>query len=258
MQIGIVESDNPKAKELGGKVREYLQSKGQEVVEAGGAQIIFTLGGDGTLIHTACKYAEKQVPIMGINMGKLGFLTACEADKWQEACDAAIDGKMVVSVRMSVDAEVGEKTYRAVNEIVLKEMYRVMEIEVKVNGLKFLEVSGDGILVGTQTGSTAYSLSAGGPIVDPKVDCFLLTPLNAHSLPIPSFVLSPDDKVELLAKKGNDVALVIDGQEHTKVKEGDVVVLKKGQFPIKLGYLEEEHFVNALNAKFGLAKRFEQ
>lgn len=279
MKFGIVVGkDNKKAKDLGVKIEDFLWEKGQEAVTEGfkGADFIVTLGGDGTLIHAACANLELEIPVVGINLGKLGFLTACEAEDWQEAVQKLIDGKYFVSERMTLEAEVvsgselrvtgkpetsnqkpaTSNVFRAVNEVVIKGLYRVVDLEVTVKRQKFLEASGDGVIVATQTGSTAYSLSAGGPIVDPDLDCFVLTPVNAHGLPVPSVILSPNDEIEISIRDGENVSLIIDGQEHTKVEVGSVVKVNKGKHRVKLIYFEENHIIKSLNAKFGLADRF--
>lgn len=278
MKFGIVVGkDNQKAEDLKSKIQAYLVQKGHKVSfdEFKGADFIVTLGGDGTLIHAACTNLELGIPVVGINLGKLGFLTAAEADDWQEALNKLIDGKYFISERMTIEAEVVEGSellaagkrltrnqkpvtsykYRAVNEVVIKGLYRVVDLEVTVKRQKFLESSGDGVIISTQTGSTAYSLSAGGPIVDPELDCFVLTPVNAHGLPVPSVVLSPDDEIEIKVEEGENVSLIIDGQEHTKLEEGSVVKVNQGKHRVKIVYFEEHHIIRALNAKFGLANR---
>lgn len=282
MKFGIaVGKDNQKAKDLSERIEDYLKEKGHEVLfgDFSGADFIVSLGGDGTLIHAACASLELEIPVVGINLGKLGFLTACEADEWQESIQKLIDGKYFISERMTLDASIekldkahprgvlqvsprlhpaGESSgsYRAVNEVVIKGLYRVVDLEVTVKNRKFLQASGDGVIVATQTGSTAYSLSAGGPIVDPDLDCFVLTPVNAHGLPVPSVVLSPNDEVEITIKEGENVSLIIDGQENKKVEVGSVVKINKGKHRVKLIYFEDHHIIRALNAKFGFAERF--
>ncbi len=264
MKIGIISAkDIKKASEISSKVSEFLRSKGHVVAEnLKEAEIVITLGGDGTLLHSACEHIELGVPFVGINVGTLGFLTAAEADDWQEALEKIIDGKYFVSERMTIESSIQNSKsqtpnskYRALNEIVVKGMYRVVNLEITVNGQKFLNTSGDGVIVATQTGSTAYSLSAGGPIVDPEVDSLLITPVNAHGLPIPSVVLSPDDEIIIKVIGGNDISLTIDGQEHVGVEVGDVIKVTRGKHRVKLIYFEKDQFLKSLNAKFGLASR---
>ena len=267
MKIGIVfKEESKKAKEIYGKVTAYLKSKKQQVLsgkEFNRADYIITLGGDGTLIHTACEYTELGVPFVGINTGNLGFLTAKEADDWQKAIDGILKNQVFISERITLEASLEKsearnpksETYRAVNEAAIKGFLRIIELEIAVNGEKFLKVLGDGVIVSTQTGSTAYSLSSGGPIVDPHLDCLLITPINPIGLPIPSVVISPDDVVLVKVVKGDDVSLIIDGQEHTKLKEGETIKFNKGKYNVKFGYFDKQHFLKSLNAKFGLLGR---
>lgn len=253
----VVSPNNRKAKEVASLVEKYLNRRKHEVLDKAGkgTDFIVTLGGDGTLLHTACKYADLMVPFCGINVGTLGFLTAEEGDNWKAAIENLIEGKYFVSERMTLESVVGDRKLRAVNEVVVKGLYRVVDLEVEVSGRKFLEVVGDGLIVATQTGSTAYSLSAGGPIVDPDLDSLLLTPINSIGLPIPSVVLSPSDVVEIKLRKGDDVSLIADGQEHTRMEVGDVVKVVGSEKRVKFVYFDEHQFINSLNAKFGLASR---
>lgn len=279
MRFGIVAAkDIIRAQELAKKIKKYLEVKGHQIAgeKLESADVVLTLGGDGTLIHTACENAPLGVPFIGINAGTLGFLTAAEADEWRETVDKIVKGDYVISERMTLEAslvtshqsletrsnkslktkDLRLKTiYRAVNEIVVKGMYRVVNLGILVNGQQFLRITGDGVIVATPTGSTAYSLSAGGPIVDPEVDCLLVTPINAVGLPIPSVVLSADDVIEIKVVSGNDVSLVVDGQEHTKVTKEQSVKVIKGRYRVKFGYFDKHRFLKALNAKFGLALR---
>ena len=274
MRFGIITAkDNKKAQEISEKIEKYIDGKKHEVVsDLARCGLVLTLGGDGTLIHAASEYADLGIPFFGINVGTLGFLTAVEVDEWQRAVDKIIEGKYFVSERMTLEASIesdskfqiplrlrsGSSTnskFRALNEIVVKGMYRVVDLDIHVDSQKFLSIVGDGVIIATQTGSTAYSLSAGGPIVDPEIDCFLVTPVNAHGLPIPSVALSPNNTVEIKIKEGDDVSLIIDGQEHTKVSMGQVIRVSKGKHRVKFAYFDKHHFLKALNAKFGLASR---
>ena len=277
MKFGVVfKEENKRGRELAKRVKEYLESKGQQVLDQRnlkGAEIIITLGGDGTLIHTACEYAHLEVPFVGINTGSLGFLTAAEARDWEWALEKLTKSEYLTSRRMTVEARVRRvtnaqrlKPFRAVNEVVIKGLYRVVDLEVAVDGEKLMKILGDGVIVSTQTGSTAYSLSAGGPIVDPNLDSILVTPINPIGLPIPSVVLSPDDSIAVKVTQGRDVSLVLDGQEHTKLVGGpadakalagrqSVVEIKRGEYDIRLIYFDKHQFIKSLNAKFGLSGR---
>lgn len=273
MKIGIVfKEENKKAREIAQKAIDYLKNKGETTLgdkNLVGANYILTFGGDGTLIHSASRYAHFNVPFVGINTGGLGFLTAADSQSWQEAIDKIIAGKIFVSERMTIETTLSRRTtspstssgqarlrpFRAVNEVVIKGLYRVIDLGIKVNSEDFLKISGDGVIVSTQTGSTAYSLSSGGPIVDPDLDCFLITPINPIGLPIPSAVLSPTDEIAIRLVHGDDISLIIDGQEHTKLSEGQQIKISRGKYNIKFGYFDKYHFLKALHGKFGLRNR---
>jgi len=145
--------------------------------------------------------------------------------------------------------------YRAINEAAIKGSFRVSDLEIAIENEKLLKLVGDGLIVAAQTGSTAYALSAGGPIIDPHLDCLLLTPINSTGLPIPPVLFSPKDTVTVKLINGEDVDLVLDGQEHIKLEVGDTIKIGKGKYKVKLGYFDKNHFIKALNAKFGLASR---
>lgn len=258
MKFGIFYKDgNEKAQKLSGEISEHLKAKGHEVYKdknLAGSDFILTIGGDGTLIHTACEFVELGIPFVGLNIGRLGFLTAAEADDWKEVVEKLEDGKVYVSERIMVEAKVGDKEFRGVNEVAVKGLYRVIDLDVVVGGEDLLRITGDGVIVATQTGSTAYSLSSGGPIVDSDLDCLLITPINPIGLPIPSIVVSPNDEVEVKLEAGDDVSLIVDGQEHTRLNIGDSVLLSRAKFKIKFAYLDKNHFIKSLNAKFGLSR----
>ncbi|MCR4325128.1 MAG: NAD(+)/NADH kinase, partial [Candidatus Curtissbacteria bacterium] len=268
-KFGVVAAkDNTKAQDLAKEVASYIEGKGHDVVDEANlseVEAVITIGGDGTLLHVSCANMELNVPFIGINEGTLGFLTAAEGKDWQEVVDHVLEGNYEVSESMTIEANLEPETrnrkfetFRALNEIVVKSAYRVVNLEVFVNGQKFLNISGDGVIISTQTGSTAYSLSSGGPIVDPQIDAILITPISAHGLPIPSVVISPENTVEVKVIAGDDVSLIIDGQQHESVSKGQSIKVSKGKSRVKLGYLDRDHFLKALNAKFGLASRLTQ
>src|SRR3989344_4305773 len=172
MKFGIVvKKGHRKGEELVSKVRPYLKSKGHDVLDEKNfksADYILTFGGDGTLIHTACEYIELGIPLVGINTGNLGFLTAIESNQWQEAIKNLISGKVFLSERITIEAQISgsKEVFRAINEAAIKSYFRMSELSISIDDGRFLRVLGDGVIIATQTGSTAYSLSSGGPIVD--------------------------------------------------------------------------------------------
>ena len=256
----VVKKGHKRGEVLISKVKPYLKSKGHEVLEEKdfkSADYILTFGGDGTLIHTACEYIKLGIPLVGINTGNLGFLTAIESNQWEKAIENLLSNKVFLSERITIEAQVSgsKEIFRAINEAAIKSYFRMSELEILIDDGRFLKVLGDGVIIATQTGSTAYSLSSGGPIVDSALDCLLVTPINPIGLPIPSVVLAPQKNISVKVIKGDDVSLIIDGQEHTKLKQGDEVALRQGKFKVKFAYFDKSHLFRALNAKFGLSGR---
>ncbi len=260
MKFGIVfKEDNEKAKKLSEKISDFLRLKKHEAARQDnlkGSDYILAIGGDGTLIHKACEFAHLQIPFVGLNVGRLGFLTTAEGKDWKEAIEKLLEGKVFLSERISISANVNGMDYLAVNEIVIKGVYRVIDLDIEIDGENFMRIAGDGVIIATQTGSTAYSLSSGGPIVEPELNCFLVTPINPIGLPIPSVIVAPDDQIKVSLDEGEDVSFIVDGQEHTKLSIGQKILIKKGQFKIKFAYFDKHHFIRALNVKFGLSGRF--
>lgn len=259
MKIAVVyKEDNQKARAIASDIKNFTLGKGCELLDEKNikdADYIVVLGGDGTLIHNAAKYCEIEIPIIGINTGNVGFLTAAEASDWKVALEKIISGKVCISQRIYLKISVGEKVFNAVNEAVIKGLLRVIDLDVVVDGEEFLRIVGDGVIVATQTGSTAYSLSAGGPIVDAELDSLIVTPINPIGLPIPSAVLSSDDEIVVKVVSGEDVSLIVDGQHIEKIAQGARIKIRKSEKKIKLGYFSKHHFLNNLNTKFGLSSR---
>ncbi len=261
MKFGIVyKLGNEKAHEAVERAQKFLLSKGHQVFgedKIKNAQTILTFGGDGTLIHKSSQFAYLGVPFVGINTGNLGFLTAVEEKDLEKVVEYVASGKLYLSERITLEVQISgsSKRHVAVNEAVIKGSYRVAELKIHVNGEEFLKVLGDGVIVATPTGSTAYSLSSGGSIVDPEINSLIVTFINPIGLPIPSVVLSPDNEIEIELVRGDDVSLIIDGQEHEKLIVGQKVKIIRGKHSVKFGYLDKHQFLKSLNAKFGLANR---
>ena len=163
MKFGIVvKKGHRKGEELVSKVRPYLKSKGHDVLDEKNfksADYILTFGGDGTLIHTACEYIKLGIPLVGINTGNLGFLTAIESNQWQEAIKNLLSDKVFLSERITIEAQVQPETrnqepetiYRAINEAAVKSYFRMSELSISIDDGRFLRVLGDGVIISTHT-----------------------------------------------------------------------------------------------------------
>jgi len=181
---------------------------------------LLTLGGDGTMLRGARFLAGREVPILGVNLGKLGFLTSCGREDAEAAVRALASGDFLAEARMAIEARATtsdgtEKRWTALNDIVLHKggFARVVRLRVEANGETVASYAADGLVISTPTGSTAYSLSAGGPVVFPTVESIILTPISAHTLAIRPLVLPPSAEVTVQADDGPEELLVtVDGQ----------------------------------------------
>jgi len=224
-------------------------------------ECIFVLGGDGTLIRAAVKLVAKNIPLIGVNLGTLGYLCELEAKDVFDAITRLLQDNYVLEERMTLTgygemhgAQTTERT--ALNEIAIHRTgsLSILNLILYVNGKYLHTFRGDGILVSTPTGSTGYNLSAGGPIVDPKASMLVLTPINAHNLNAKSIVIGAGDEVMIeignRRVEGDEAALVsFDGDGVGKLAVGDKFVIKKADATIKICKLNEESFLEILRKK---------
>lgn len=199
------------------------------------ADAAVSLGGDGTLLAAARRAAPAGVPVLGVNMGRLGYLTAADVSRLDKTLAALIEGELPVSRRLMLEARAGTAPARtAVNDCVVRgrDVARVVSLSVKVDGEPLGAFVGDGLIIATPTGSTAYSLAASGPIVQPELDVLLLTPICSHSLTQRPLVLSADGTVEITLDKdgrSSEVVVSLDGQSSFSLKPGKSVTIRRAQ-----------------------------
>jgi NAD+ kinase len=219
---------------------------------------LLTLGGDGTLLRAARLVPERAVPILGVNLGRLGFLTCCPASQFEEALRRLASGDYVVEARMTLDARVtdaagGERQrWRALNDVVLHKggFARVVAVRVEADGQTVGHFSADGVVIATPTGSTAYNLSAGGPVVVPTLETILLTPVSAHTLALRPLVLPPSSIVTLRGNDGPDELLVtVDGQVGCTFSAGDTLVIQRSTAPVPIVRFPEDSFFSTMREK---------
>lgn len=221
-----------------------------------GTDCIITIGGDGTLIQTARATVGSEVPLIGINRGHLGYLTRLqEENDIAPAMRRLVEGDYVLEERMMLDAEIsaaGRCRFRdlALNEVMLgrHNALRAIDFFVYVNGRLLNEYLADGMLVATPTGSTAYSLSAGGPIAKPQAQLMILTPICSHAVNARSIILSPDDEVKLVPKTDTQV-LSCDGDSVEALRLGEEVLVRRSAHVTRLVRLENESFLDTLRNK---------
>lgn len=216
------------------------------------------LGGDGSIIDAAHRIIGYDIPIIGINFGHVGYLTELEIGE-NSGIDRIISGDYTTDERMMLEAQVRDKDgeirakYTVLNDLVLTNgpVARLISFDVFANGVKVQSCRADGAVVATPTGSTAYSLSAGGPVLDPTLEGICLTPICPHTLSSRPVVFGGNSEIEITNIKNNNssVYLNADGRDVTPINEGDSISIHKSEYKIKLIRLKGYGFLSVLNAK---------
>jgi NAD+ kinase len=220
--------------------------------------LLLTLGGDGTLLRGARMVIRERVPVLGINLGHLGFLTSAPRDEVEAALarwlagDFEIDERMALAVHAETADGVAGKTHLALNDAVLHKggAARVIRLSVSAWRDSVGSYSADGIILATPTGSTAYSLSAGGPIVAPSVHCIIATPICPHTLGVRPLILPADETVTVeVLSPTEELILTIDGQENERLVPGQKVVARRAEQPVRLVRFPGQTFFQTLRRK---------
>jgi len=223
-----------------------------------GYDFVISLGGDGTVLYAARNASKYGLPVFPVNLGEFGFIASVQPEDWQKELKIFMDGKAVFEKRSMLKVEVrrnGKKVYSSLslNDAVISAERGVSTImlSVKRNSLPLCRLKADGLILATPTGSTAYSAAAGGPIVSPEVEAFVLTPLNSFSLSSRPIVLSPDSNLEITVEKSRikGICLTVDGQEPFGIQTGDIISVILNKKKAKLVAGSEEKFYNALRSK---------
>jgi NAD+ kinase len=218
--------------------------------------LVVVLGGDGTLLSMARAVGDLGVPLLGVNLGGLGFLTATTLEEMLPALEALLAGRMAADERMMLTTRVvrnGQRLceYAALNDVVITKaaMSRIIDLAVSVEGQHATEYRADGLIISTPTGSTAYSLSAGGPILFPTMDAIVLTPICSHTLTNRPIVLPGMHRVEVTLLADQEVMVTVDGQVGVNLKQGDTVEVVKAAARIRLVRFPQKDFFSVLRTK---------
>ena len=270
----IVNTDKKRAAETARAAADLLISCGAQVLTCAecpleGTQVMetaqdiirecdiaVTVGGDGTIIHKAKYAALYNKPLLGINLGRIGFVANIEPDEIEEL-KKLITGGYRIQRRMLLDIRVlkegDEQSFTAVNDAVLHRdsLHNVVDINVALNDEKIISYRADGMLFSTPTGSTAYSFSAGGPVVQPDMRCILLSPVCPHALSSRQVVFGEDAVLSARVRLRTDVRcyLTIDGQHHIPISSDDKITVRKSPLELQLIILKEKNFYTLLNEK---------
>jgi NAD+ kinase len=261
-RVGIcVKPDQPQLAELLRALEKWLVERGLEALPdpeagrstsaaglprgelAGQTDLVVVLGGDGTLLAVARAIGDRDVPILGVNLGTLGFLAEIAREELFAALEAVLAGRFRIEERMRLDVNVvrGDASlgrYLALNDAVVSNtaLSRMVHLEMRADGAAVTTYHADGLIVATPTGSTAYSLSAGGPLVYPTMGALLLTPISAHTLTQRPLVLPETCEVQLRVSdtRGGHVHLTVDGQVGRELAQGDLVTVRRAARPARL------------------------
>lgn len=260
-------------------VKEYIEKRGGVAVVAGensggsGKKLIpadadvecaLVLGGDGTMLRAARDFGETGIPMLGINLGTLGFLADVEKERFADAIDRILEDDFIVQERMLVSGVIQKadgsriELTPALNDITITRQgsLHVIHVEVYVNGQYLCKLGADGVIASTPTGSTGYNLSAGGPIINPTAQLIVMTPICAHTMNARSIVVGPDETIEFVIasnRHGDEISAEAssDGSKAIVIRTGDKVTVTKAPYNVKLLRLNTKSFVQILNRKMG-------
>ena len=228
----------------------------------GNVDLLLVLGGDGTMLHAARAASRAGLPILGVNLGGLGFLTETGAETLKPALRRVLRGDYAVERRLMVEARIrpqkGARAWSAVglNDTVIhaRDRSRVVSLDVRIGPSPIGTLVADGLIVSTPTGSTAYSLSAGGPIVRPTVDALIATPISPHTLTFRPLVIGANESVGVRVRPGHaPAAVTVDGQQSRRLEIGDELTIRRARRHVDLVVLERNSFYDVLRTKFAWA-----
>ena len=254
-----------KARDLSEKLEQFLSSKGvsswrcstrdedEARSQMAGTELILSIGGDGTILRVARIVASLSVPILGINLGRLGFITGMDGDEVMSHLPGLLKGKGWVEERAMLEAQVADRSFHALNDVVLHSVaVRLVNIEAKIDGTTITTYRADGLIVATATGSTSYSLASGGPILHPQSKEIVLQPISCHLGLSHALVLPPQSTIDLKVARGEKVVLSIDGQVELPLSDGQTVRVKLSPHIARfLRIHEPTYFYGSLWQKLG-------
>jgi len=272
-KITIVANSQKKgATPLLAKLREWLSKRDVEIqdntsqstdVVIRDADLVICLGGDGTILSVAGRMKEKSIPIMGINLGSLGFLTEVKENEVFEELNSYFLGHSQIVERVMLSCSVKSEKFKenrrflALNDIVVNRegLSRIVHLEVRVTGEKLTSFAGDGVIIATPTGSTAYSLSAGGAVVHPKLEALVITPICPHSSALRSMVVDASERISVTIRSASTerpskAILTADGQENLEIDDSYSVEITRASNPLRLIKSSKRSYFATLRENF--------
>lgn len=251
-----IRAGRPEISEFAAQLAGMIEDNGGTVVDDPDVSpdMVLAVGGDGTMLGAVYRAVRWDVPVLGFNLGTLGFLTEAEPDQVEDVVSRLFAGEYDVNDRLTVSAKAAGKTVDGVNDVVVEKIdsTRLVNLEVVIDGSPFATYRADGLIVATPTGSTAYSFSAGGPIIDPTVDALVLTPVAAHSLFDRPIVLPADAVITVTVRRDRPVRVNVDKQVLGHIGDGEVVSIGRGSRPARFVTFGTTRFPGLVRDKFGL------
>ena len=253
-----VRRGRPATKEFAHHLRIAIEKAGADiddgVDDTAVPDMVLAVGGDGTMLAAVRRALAYDVPVLGFNLGTLGFLANVEPDLLQAVVTQILAGDYDIDERMTVSATVAGVTASGVNDVVVEKLdtQRLVALTVSIDGAEFTTYRADGLIVATPTGSTAYAFSAGGPLVDPSLKALILTPVASHSLFRRALVLPPTSEISVKVTLDRPVHVTVDKNDLGHLVEGEVVTIRRGEESAKFVTIEKRLYLDLVRSKFGL------
>ncbi len=255
----VIHEEKQDAEDVAAHLEVVAKDRGLDVVRLDdeapeGLDLILGVGGDGTVLTAARLARQRDIPVAGVNVGKVGYLAEFEVDELEMLVEAIAGDRAYTLERMTVAVDYPGGSAAGLNDVVVEkgQSERTIEITVTINDHRLATYRTDGLIVATPVGSTAYSLSAGGPIVDPSLAALILTPVAPHSLLTRSIVVSPDAVIEMSVEPDRPAAVNVDGRRVATAEPGESVSIRQGDDVVRFLTLEGHPFPAAVRHQFGL------
>ena len=258
----VVHPDRPAAAEVAGRLEDLAGRRGLRVVAVGeggppAGDVVVAIGGDGTVLRAARTALHADLPLLGINVGRKGFLADIEPGRLEDAVEVLALGSWHESRRMTIEAVVNDRDpVTGINDVVIEKVLtqRLISMEVSIDGERFINYYADGLILATPTGSTAYNLSAGGPLVGPEVEALVLSPVAPHSLFSKSLVLRPETEVLCTVVQDRSAGVSVDGHDLGTVGPGDEIRVRRGPGTVRFLEISGRSFAQRVKEKFHLSE----
>lgn len=268
--VGIIlRPESPNLKEVYQRIKElfnkvnidtFLEKESAKMININGMDFdeicknvvfLISVGGDGTLLGVVRKSFKYNLPILGINLGTLGFLTDISMNQLEDFITDLKQNIYKINTRMMIEGNINKKNFVAFNDIVIsrKSISSMIKIKGKIDGKSFNTYYGDGVIVSTPTGSTAYNLSVGGPIVYPLTEAFIITPIAPHSLTQRPLVMPADFEIEFKIVDSQGAVVIVDGQEVFEIEENHSIKIKISQKKVKMLHRIQRNYFEVLSEK---------